>query len=80
MTPRCLKDVKFSKLEVEYDSSANEWMTSKIFSKWLSGINYEFSLNNRKIALLINCAPSHQTNGSLSHIDVIFLQKKTLVL
>lgn len=60
-----------------YSSSKRAWMTSSLFSNWLSQCNQIFQKMNRKIVLLINNAPSHTIIGSYSNIDLYFLPKNT---
>lgn len=71
--PRCLKGVK--KLPVTYTANKTAWMTSVIFSDWLT--SWDAELKNRKILLLIDNCTAHSPLPILKNIKVVFLPANT---
>lgn len=74
--PRCFKGVK--QLAVVYSSSTNAWMTSRIFSEWLTKWDNELK---RRILLLVDNFSGHAVDGvHLKNIRVVFLPANTTSL
>ncbi|XP_042899743.2 tigger transposable element-derived protein 4-like [Parasteatoda tepidariorum] len=69
--PRCFKNVK--KLPVDYDHSRKAWMTSDIFTKFISKWERQLRRENRKIILLIDNCSAHPEITGLTNIRIEFL-------
>ena len=67
--PRCFKNVEF--LPVDYQANKSAWMSSKIFTAWLSRIDVRMRLNDRKIALAMDHCPAHPSDARLIKIELI---------
>lgn len=63
-------------LPVSYYSSKNGWMTGYIFDQWLSKWNRKLLMQNRKVLLLVDNAPSHVVTH-YSNIEIQFLPPNT---
>lgn len=72
------KDI--TKLPLDYDNSANAWMTSEIFCKWLNKWNVQLQATDRKICLLVDNCTAHPQTVYLSHIRLIFLPPNTTAI
>ncbi|CAB4476572.1 unnamed protein product [Rhizophagus irregularis] len=57
--PRPLSRVNFNHLPVHYRGNPKAWMNSEIFEEVLLDIDRHFRLQNKRILLLIDNAPSH---------------------
>ncbi|CAG8828713.1 834_t:CDS:1, partial [Gigaspora rosea] len=59
--PRSFSGIKLSQLPVTYRNNERAWMRSDIWEKWLRYIDSGFRIQNRKILLLVDNAPSHSS-------------------
>jgi hypothetical protein len=59
--PRCFNGLNLSQLPVTYKNNSRAWMRSDIWEDWLRYIDAGFRIQNRKILLLVDNAPSHNT-------------------
>ncbi|CAG8779254.1 2983_t:CDS:2, partial [Rhizophagus irregularis] len=57
--PRPLSRVNFNHLPVHYRGNPKAWMNSEIFEEVLLDMDRHFRLQNKRILLLIDNAPSH---------------------
>ena len=73
--PRCFP--KNSALPVEYESSANAWMTAGLFTKWVEKFDRDMRLQNRKICLLLDNCTAHKIEFSPKNIKIVFLPPNT---
>ncbi|CAG8750475.1 16868_t:CDS:2 [Dentiscutata erythropus] len=55
--PCCFKGIKRNRLGVTYESSANAWMTTILFQKWLK--EFDLKMAGRKTLLLMDGAKVH---------------------
>lgn len=71
-SPRCFRGTK--SLEVDYTFNKKAWMTSTIFTEWVTKLDKQMSKQKRKIALFVdNCtAHPHDINSKLDNIKVVF--------
>lgn len=69
--PRCFKNVKA--LPVDYDHSRKAWMTSDIFTKFISKWEKQLRRENRRILLLIDNCSAHPEITGLTNIRIEFL-------
>lgn len=76
--PRCLRGVK--NLPVEYKANKNAWMTSILFSEFLSDWDRENRRRGRNICLIIDNCTAHSTNIHLTNIKLVFLPANTTAL
>ncbi len=74
--PRCFKNQDLNNLGVFYRANKSAWLTKTIFLEYLTHINEEMVLQNRKILVLIDNAPGHKIN-SLSNIKLMELPPNT---
>jgi len=75
--PHCFKRIDKGKLPVYYYSNMKSWMTLNIFAEWLQKLNAEMKLKGRKILLLLDNAPVHSKEPSLSNVELFFLPPNT---
>ena len=75
--PRCFKGVKT--LPCPYRSNKRAWMTMDEFSKWLKDFDRRTRLRGRKVALVLDNAPSH-VHISTTHVELYFLPPNTTAL
>ena len=73
--PRCMKGRKH-KLKCTYTSNTKAWMTSTVFTEWLTRWNRKLSREGRHIALVLDNAPCHP-KITLTHIELVFLPPNT---
>ena len=69
-----------SSLPVTYTYSKKAWMNSQIWTSYLKQWDRRLKLQNRKILLLIDNAPSHPIVQGLTQVRVEFLPKNTTSL
>lgn len=75
--PRCFKGIHRDALPVTYFANKNAWMTSAIFTEWLSGWNDELVASGKKVLLFIDNCSAHPSNCNFSNINVQFLPPNT---
>ncbi|XP_051784514.1 tigger transposable element-derived protein 6-like [Erpetoichthys calabaricus] len=75
--PRCFKGLRMDGLPVLYHANKNAWMTSEIFSKWLSEWDVELQRKSKKILLLLDNCAAHPHLDSLKNIQLEFLPPNT---
>jgi len=76
VSPRCFKNIKVESLPVTWEANRNAWMTSALFTKWLTQANRLMRKRRRNILLFVDNATSHSTEN-LSNITVKFLPANT---
>ncbi|XP_013177949.1 PREDICTED: tigger transposable element-derived protein 6-like [Papilio xuthus] len=69
--PSCLKNN--NSLLVTYENNVNSWMTSQIFERWLRHWDAELEEIDRKILLLVDKCPAHESVNDLRYIKLVFL-------
>lgn len=74
--PRCFKSFNVQ-VYVDYVSSRKAWMNSALFISFLSKLNSDMILQDRKILLLLDNASSHPTDVELSNVKLCFLPPNT---
>jgi len=65
--PRCFNGLNLSRLPVIYKSNSRAWMRADIWENWLRYLDVGFRIQNRKVLLLIDNAPSHIINMAFLH-------------
>lgn len=70
--PRCFKNFNISHF-ADYRSNTKGWMVSSIFTDWLIDFDFEMAKQKRKIALILDNAPSHKVAANLTNIKLIFI-------
>lgn len=61
-----------------YASSQNAWLTSTIFSKYLSLLNLQFKIKNKKICLILdNCSSHILKEINFSNINLFYIPPNT---
>ena len=73
--PRCFKDMDRGLLGADYHANQNAWMTGSLFSQWLR--QFDQSLGERRILLIMDGAACHQLPTDLRNIEVVFLEPNT---
>ena len=73
--PRCFKGVK--SIPCRYRAQAKSWMSSELFEEWIKELDRSFSVQKRKIALIVDNCPAHPTVTGLEWIELIFLPPNT---
>ncbi|KAF0697546.1 Aste57867_11773 [Aphanomyces stellatus] len=77
--PRCFNRMTGRELGFNYQSSKKAWMTSCIFKTYLSDLNERMVADGRKVLLLVDNAPCHDSSAGadLSNIELRMLPKNT---
>lgn len=73
--PRCFKNS--TTLPTDYVANKKAWMTSDIFSSWLSNINRDMIKKNKHILMMIDNCTAHGDIPQLSNVKVQFLPPNT---
>ena len=68
--PRCFRNIK--NVPIPYDFSANTWMTSTIFEKWLTSWDCPPQMEKNKVVLLVNNCLAHYFTAKLNGISLRF--------
>ena len=71
--PRCFRGIDRKLLPCPYKSTKNAWMNTNIFREWLCEVNRRMIIQKRSILLILDNAPSHRFDNSLSNIKVVYL-------
>ena len=74
-TPRCFKGVK--SIPCRYRAQPKSWMSSELFEEWIKEIDRKFSVQKRKVALIIDNCPAHPNVQNLNWVELIFLPPNT---
>ena len=75
--PRCFKNIDVGSLPVTYRANQNAWMTSQIFTEWLTEWDSQLGKENRKILLLVDNYTAHPKVTTLKNIQLEFLPPNT---
>ena len=75
--PRCFKGVKVQSLPVDYRNNKTAWMTSGLFTEWITSWDKELRLQKRKILLLVDNCSAHPKVQGLTNIELRFLPPNT---
>ena len=73
--PRCFKGIKH--LPCRYRSQKKSWMDSTLFEEWVRELDRKFTLEKRKIALIVDNCTAHPHVERLQSINLIFLPPNT---
>lgn len=73
-------NVDFAKLKIDWYTSDDSLMTSRIFTKWLTDFNRKLQEENRQVLLLLDDAEYHPTDLNLSNINLFFISKNTSMI
>ncbi|GFT47275.1 tigger transposable element-derived protein 4 [Nephila pilipes] len=76
--PKSFKEADLSSLGIRHRHNKKAWMTSEIFEEWLQDLNERMKTRKKKILLLIDYAPCHPDEVTLSNIAVRFLPPNPL--
>ena len=74
--PRCFNNFNH-KLYVDYAFNTKAWMTSSVFTEWLTSFNRKMTVQDRHVLLILDNAPSHIMPGHLSNVKLHFLPPTT---
>ena len=75
--PRCFKNIDVGSLPVTYRANQNAWMTSQIFTEWLTEWDSQLGKENWKILLLVDNCTAHLKVTTLKNIQLEFLPPNT---
>jgi hypothetical protein len=74
--PRCMKKINKRQLPVTYKANKKSWINSELFKEFLTEINKDMILKNRKILLFVDNCTAHP-NCTFTNIKLEFLPKNT---
>ena len=74
---RCFKNIDLKKLPVQYTANKKAWMTSTIFSEWITNVNKVMKRQGRQIIMFLDNATSHTKDVQLSNVTLKFLPANT---
>lgn len=73
LKPRCFQKKNGEQLGLLYRANSKGWMTGLLFQEWLRGVDRKMRLQQRRILLLLDNAPSHAIkNVDLTNVEVFF--------
>jgi len=75
--PRAFKNIDFTKLKLTYRNNKKAWMNYQLFNEWLDTFNKRMIFEKRSILLILDNAPVHCHDTSLSNIELLFLPPNT---
>ncbi|XP_032220860.2 tigger transposable element-derived protein 4 [Nematostella vectensis] len=75
--PRCFKNLDKNSLPVVYKYNGKAWMTSPLYTEYILDLDRQMRLQNRKILLFEDNAPSHVKDIELTNIKVVFYPPNT---
>ncbi|XP_032225117.2 LOW QUALITY PROTEIN: tigger transposable element-derived protein 6-like [Nematostella vectensis] len=75
--PRCFKNLDKKTLPVVYKYNRKAWMTSPLYTEHILDLDRQMRLQNRKILLFEDNAPSHVKDIELTNIKVVFYPPNT---
>jgi hypothetical protein len=64
-------------LPVQYKFNRRAWMTQEIFTSYIRQLDVKMKSENRKIALIVDNAPSHPKVSDLTNVSLFFLPPNT---
>jgi len=73
--PRCFKGVRT--LPCKYAANKRAWMTGELFEEWVHALDRKVKLQGRKVALVLDNAPSHPHNIRTTNVELVFLPPNT---
>ncbi|GFY39278.1 tigger transposable element-derived protein 4 [Trichonephila inaurata madagascariensis] len=76
--PKSFKEADLNSLGIKHKHNEKAWMTSEILEEWLQDLNERMKTRKKKILLLIDYAPCHPDEITLSNIAVRFLPPNPL--
>lgn len=75
--PRCFKGINVKALPCIYRSQRKAWMSVELFQEFLSGLDSKMKKQDRNILLILDNAPVHKIEVTLTNIKIHFLQPNT---
>lgn len=75
--PRCFKDKPEIIEKINYRANKNAWMTSKIFTEWLTELDNLLYQENRKAILFVDNFSGHSTEYQPTNIVMAYLPPNT---
>lgn len=69
--PQCFKNVKT--FPTKYLANKKAWVTGKIFTDWLQGVDKQMASQNRHILMFIDGCSAHPKDVLLTNTEVHFL-------
>ena len=75
--PRCFRNLNVKHLPVTWKFNKKAWMTSKLFEEWIKDFNRRMRHAGRHVLLLLDNAPSHPHDLTLSNVKTVFLPANT---
>jgi hypothetical protein len=75
--PRCFRNLNVDNLPVIWRSNKKAWMTSYLFSSWLSDFNRQMRIQGRHVLLFLDNAPSHPKDQVYSNVKLYFFPANT---
>ena len=75
--PRCFKNINVGRLPVTYVANKKAWMTTQIFTSWITSVNKIMVRQKRKIIMFLDNATSHGPDLQLSNVNLKFLPPNT---
>ena len=75
-SPRCFPKKSAATLGFCYEYNPKAWMTTGVFTAWITDLNQKMKKRNRNILMLLDNAPTHK-KIQLSNIELLFLPPNT---
>jgi hypothetical protein len=72
--PRCFSGIRT--LPCQYEANPKAWMNGELFTKWVERLDRRFRTRGKKIALVIDNAPSHP-RVKTTNVEIVFLPPNT---
>ncbi|XP_064422751.1 tigger transposable element-derived protein 6-like [Latimeria chalumnae] len=76
--PHCFHNININQLLVMWCSNKKAWMTSAIFTEWITQFNRKMCRQDRHVLLFLDNAPAHPHDlPELSNVKLVFLPANT---
>ncbi|GBN08807.1 Tigger transposable element-derived protein 4 [Araneus ventricosus] len=76
--PSSFEGMDLTSLGIKHKYSKKAWMTSEIFEEWINELNERMRNRKKRILILVDYAPCHPNEISLSNVAVKFLPPNPL--
>ena len=78
--PQFFKNIDVGSLPITHHANKNAWMTSQLFTEWLTEWDSRLDRENQKTFLLVDNCTAHSKVSTLKNIQLEFLPHNTTSL
>ena len=77
MKPHCFKNIDPQSLSILWKANKKAWMTTVVFTEWITKFNENMKRLGKKVLLLLDNAPAHPHDLELSNVVLKYLPANT---